>query len=241
MKQYLFFFSILLLLTSCMPNVIKGEGKQTTQKYDVVPFKNVLINIPAGMDVFIEPSSVYDVSVTGYENVLKKIKVIVSNDTLRIEPDVPPTWTLYDHDNTKITLRIPTLCGLSALGAINTHIIGKLDIKHLNLAISGVANVTIDSLYTPELTTAISGAGNVKVGIGKVQNAKYAVSGTASIKNFALETENTKAAISGTGDIEVTATVGLKASVSGVGEIWYKGNPKVEQSIAGVGTVKPAN
>ncbi len=244
MKKYLLaltsVFCILICSTSCRMNVLKGEGKKGSMTAAVPSFNAIDIDISLKAVVNVQDGAAVDVTLSGYENLLKHIKTTVENNTLRIYSDLDQTWNMESEDVT-IQITVPTVKELKLTGASEASVHGIVKGGVFNLDISGASGVLIDNIRVDSLNVEVSGAGGLDVNGGVVKHAQYEINGAGHIKAFPLQTDETIASISGAGTGQVTALQKLSVDISGAGTIKYKGHPVLVQDVSGAGSITDAN
>ncbi|GAA4470210.1 head GIN domain-containing protein [Nemorincola caseinilytica] len=243
MKQLLYissFAAAAMLFSSCGANVLRGEGKKTTEIPSVDAFNAVDIRITSDVKVTVTEGSAYGIELNGYANILKHIRTEVKDSVLYIKYDLDDTWNI-DDDNMNVRISVPSLKALSTSGAPDVDIMGDIKGTSFALDVSGASSITIQSIHTETFTADMSGASELKVQGGVVKSAKYEISGAGQIEAFDLQTEETETSMSGAAKSEVNASRKLVADISGAGEVEYKGRPEVIKNISGIGEVTPVD
>ena len=244
MKKSLVFLLVLtgtlVFTTSCMRNILHGEGKKGTASPGVASFNAIEIDLPVKASITVLPGSQPGVQFSGYENIIKHLSARVKNNTLILTSDLNETWDI-DMDDVSVQVSVPSLSALSLSGAAGADIHGNVTGPEFKLETSGASKVAIDNINVDNFSSEGSGATNIEVKGGSVKTARYEISGAGKIKAFPLQTNETSASISGAGKGEVTAMQKLSVEISGAGHIAYKGHPAVSQEISGAGSVNDAN
>lgn len=233
----LFCLSLPFIFSSCGPMV--GKGKVLTENRPVTSFTTIDIDAPVKSNITINPSAQPSVSLNGYENILKIIKVRVEGNTLHIYTD--NFLNLSSDKDVSADIIVPSLSSLSISGASDATINGNITGSDFNLHISGVGKVNMASVNVTNFSAHISGAGDVTIGTGTIGTAVYKLSGTGSVSAFNVQTQQSSATVSGAGDIELNVQKALDAHISGAGSIRYKGHPVVSSSVSGIGKLTDAN
>jgi len=132
-------------------------------------------------------------------------------------------------------LTVKELNAIAVSGA-GTVVGSRLCADHMDLRVSGAANLKLDMTVT-ELSTKVSGSGNLSLS-GDTEKQKLAVSGAGKYAASELRSRECVVRISGSGAGTVNVSEQLDVKISGVGKVSYIGNPEVRQRISGVGSVK---
>jgi len=243
MKSYIhrtvLMICICLLAASCRRNMLNGEGAKTSSKPEVATFNNIEIDLPVKAVITVQQGAKQEITVNGYENIVKHITTKVTDNKLTITSDLDETWEV-DCDGLTLQIAVPALAGLSLSGTADAELHGNISGSSFDLKTSGASKVTIDNINVTSFSSVLSGAGSLQVKGGNVNKAKYEISGAAKIVAFPMQTMETIATISGAAKAEVTAQEKLSATISGAGVIKYKGHPAVTKDISGAGSVAQA-
>ncbi len=244
MRKHILFFNavvpLILFISSCKVNTLKGEGEITTSSVSVQPFSSIQIEVPLKANITVQPGVEPGVQLSSYANILKHIKTTVKDNILYITFDLDETWNMGD-DSIAAQITLPAITALTLTGAPDADIHGNITGASFKLDISGAASVVIDNINVELFTSEVSGSADIVVKAGTVKKATYEISGAGDIEAFPLQTTETEASISGTGSGEVTALTKLSASISGAGTIKYKGHPSISQDVSGAGSITDAN
>jgi len=175
--------------------------------------------------------------ISGSDNLVPLIKTTVSNGTLNIETDENINVTSFNNTN------------------MLTFIIGVKDLS--SLTVSGLGDVSMETLSTPSLTLTMSGAGNVQLkqltadalnitvsGLGsvdiagEVDKATIDIPGAGTMNTPDLKIKTANVTIPGLGNATLWVTDQLTGNISGAGTISYYGNPQIDVTKTGLGTYK---
>ena len=220
------------LLSACTFGVVVGSGRTTTETRAVSDFNAVDFAFIG--DLSITQGNEESLTITGDDNIVPLIRTTVRDGVLHI--DASPA----NIGRTVIPLRY------------------ELTVKELNaVSLSGLGNIEVDSLESPDVSLGLSGAGSLNVGnlaannlavnmsglgsanlAGEVNRQAVNVSGTSSYYARDLRSQAAAVQISGLGSAEVQAVETLDASISGAGSIKYAGDPQVSQNISGLGSIE---
>jgi len=218
MKTKIFGLIFLFIFLSC-DNI--EPGVQTTE----------IREVDAGFDS-VESSGAYDILIEdgvadgkirleGDSNTLKRIKVSVNNNTLKISQK--SGFYKSNGKSVKISFKAQNLSGfvLTGSGSITADGIQRVNDFKTVLDGSGDINVSIAS-KTAEIQ--LNGSGDITVG-GTVDKLKAGVAGSGDLHAYQLKANDVNAGMSGSGNLEVHSDQKLNAGVSGSGKLYYKGNP----------------
>lgn len=229
---------VLLGFSSCGMNVLRGEGKKTTQSPTVAGFDAIDIAISSKINIAVGTGGTQEIVLSGYENIIKHIKTEVKENTLVISYDLDDTWSISD-DDVEVRISVPALKALSLSGSPHVNIHGNVTGSEFKLDISGACSIKIDSINTEKFMADLSGLSELEINGGTVKQASYDISGGGKIEAFPLQTEETSASISGAAKSEVSVSRKLEATISGAGSVKYKGKPEVVKHVSGIGSVEP--
>ena len=220
------------ILSACSFGVVVGSGRTTTETRAVSDFSAVDFAFIG--DLAITQGNEESLTITGDDNIVPLIRTTVRDGVLHI--DASPA----NIGRTVIPLRY------------------ELTVKELNaVSLSGLGNIEVDSLESPDVSLGLSGAGSLNVGnllannlgvnmsglgsanlAGEVNKQAVNVSGAGSYYARDLRSQAAAVQISGLGSAEIQAVETLDASISGAGNIKYAGRPQVTQNISGLGSIE---
>ncbi|MEP7109535.1 MAG: head GIN domain-containing protein [Ferruginibacter sp.] len=233
MKQLLFYFFGLLLLSSC--NQRMGSGNIVTEKRQTGDFEG--ISVGGAFAVEIKKGPVTEVEVEADDNVISFIETKVSGNVLKISTK---NGTGFNNAHFKVYITAPEINSFNASGAAKVKVTGQMKSEgKITLDVSGAAGITL-SVDAPEVFAEVSGAGYIEMS-GRTKDYTAKVSGSGNLKSGDLSSENTDVRASGAGTARVHASVNLKADANGAGNIYYKGGANVQQKTSGAGNVKNEN
>jgi hypothetical protein len=218
-------------LVSC-----KQTGKTKTENRMVSDFNAIQLSAPVNATIKIDNTVPASVQLTGYDNILDKIKTEVIDNTLIIKKDGVFHFDL-DKD-VKAIITIPSIHALTISGAADADLKGNITGDEFNLKVSGAGDVKIENINTNVFTSSLSGAGSLEIAKGIVNTASYKVAGAGDIDAFPLVSKDVKAMVSGAGDISLSAIEHLDVHISGAGDVKYKGTPVISSDINGIGSLE---
>ncbi len=214
MKYHLMLFAaLLLMISSCSKNRLKGEGGTISETRTVTAFNSIECN--GSNEVRIYRDSVFRVVVTGYQNLVGVYESNVSGGKLQLGYD--DKYFNVRNDNISVEVYTPEL---------------------VNVALNGSGNVRINSGFEGVFGGEINGSGNMYLSGGDFTRATYRISGSGNISARNAVADTAYATISGSGNIEFTVVNYLVARISGSGNIDYWGSPVADMDISGSGRVK---
>ena len=239
MKKFIFgslALGAMLSLASCGMNVIRGEGKKTTDVRHVSGFDAIDVSLASNLKVNVTEGADAHVELVGYENIIKHVKTEVEDGVLHVGLDLDDTWTVED-DELEVRIAMPAIKAMSLSGATDAEVAGLVKGKEFALEVSGAGAVAIDNMQVDNLAVDLSGAAGLQIKGGTARLANLEMSGVGGVDASDLETEETIASLSGAGGAKVWATKKLDASISGAGSIKYRGSPQVDKHISGLGSI----
>lgn len=227
---------------------VKGDGNIITRTIPVEDFDRIVVgdNIePKGNPFggkkkyptfnYMQTLGTASLQITMDENLFSVLDIIQTKGEIKIQTKnnrvkIQPTQLKISGSSRELSY-----VGIS--GCMNFISENQLKSDKLEMAVSGVGDITIEDFTCDELSCNVSGVGNIYLS-GKVKSARYGVSGVGKVYAFGCQVENLRCDVSGVGGMQVWATESLKANASGVGGIKYKGDPKTELNASGVGSIK---
>lgn len=235
MKKIIFWLCIPLIgiMHSCS-DVVVGEGEVVTNKRKVSTFKR--IKLEASADIYINISTINELTVTAQKNIEDLIHTKVIDETLIIYSDKEYST----EEGVVIQLNSNDLSYIKASGAGNVFCKSPLTTQDLELELTGAGNMELN-VAALSVSADLSGAGIIKLK-GNCNEAKYKVSGAGKLEAHELVTDECKVDLSGIGSAEVNATEELNATVSGAGNVYYTGTAtSLKTNVTGLGKVERKN
>ena len=238
MKKSLFFACILsvlaLTLSACTINVVTGSGRLITSNRTVGNFDSLLF---AGIgDVSIVQGSSEGLKIEAEDNIMDKIITEVRGTQLYIgferanwQDIVRPTKGI------KLTLNVKNLNSMeiSGLGNLSAD---SLNADDLTLKVDGAGSITLNNLSSGKLMAIMSGAGNITLtGTATSLDATLSGVGNFSCGNFQVQTAAVR--VTGAGGATVWASKSLDVNITGAGSVSFYGKPTITKNITGVGVV----
>lgn len=205
--------TIAILFSSCVKEIVRGNGDTQTETRNVSNFSSV--SLEGSGNVTITQGTSFIVTVTDDENLLPYIETNVSNNELQVRYK-RNTWV--KHGNLKVNITMPELNGIELSG-------------------SGSYDVNGHFINNGTFRSRMSGSGEVRISDFDTKNADFDVSGSGKISAAGLWAETASVHISGSGEAELSVSNELDAHISGSGKIYYHGTPAVSTHISGSGKV----
>ncbi len=212
MKYLILLSSVLISVSSCSKDRLKGEGATVSETRITTSFTEVDMNGSAEVRVYWD--SVSHVVITGYQNLIPAYTSAVSGKRLILEFD--PRYRVT-RSNIRVDVYTPDLHKLS---------------------LNGSGNVRVHGDFHGDFSAEINGSGNFFIERGEFPKAYYSVNGSGNIFAKDAVADTATARISGSGNIELTVKDYLSARISGSGDIDYWGNPMTDINVSGSGNVK---
>ena len=245
-----------VVITSCeAPKAFpceKGVGERVTEERGLDPFTKIVLDAPA--DVYITEGAVFNVSITGQENVLETIETVVASEMLEISNN----RCIRQSKTIEINITVPSLSLIEVKGSGDVYGMNRFSADMMELVVSGSGSIewttdanTINTeirgsgdivLTTSanEISSKLLGSGDLKVA-GDAVVHHINVDAAGSVAGFELETGETHINIAGSGNCEVNVADQLGVKIVGAGSVYYKGNPSVNVNITGSGKLVDAN
>lgn len=207
--------ALLISFTSFSQDVIKGSGNTITQERTLGAFTSV--SSTSSFEVNIVQGASQKVTISGYENLIDLVDLVVTDGKLRIS--FKKSRNQYINNvNIEVNIVVPELNAITLSGS------GDIDIENFKNSKSLKCNV--------------AGSGNISFKNCSYTTSTFAVNGSGNINAFSLTTNDAAVTVNGSGNVDVNCTGNLDVSIAGSGNVNYSGDAKVKQNIAGSGNVK---
>jgi hypothetical protein len=227
---------VLSIVFGIAPWLVRGSGPIGEKEYALEGFSQV--EVSNAVEFELTESESYSVMVTGYENLIERLDVELSEQTLvvRLKPGT------YFRNNIKAVIGMPELDKLTVSGASRGTAVGFVSTGVCILEISGASRADIDievgtvimnvsgasrvtgAISTQTATLIISGASRCQL-TGSSDAMNLDVSGASQAHLSEFPTENTNANVSGASKAIVNVTGLLNVDLSGASTLTYTGNP----------------
>lgn len=225
---------ILMTLSGCTINVVRGSGKLITNNRSVSGFDSLLF---AGIgELIITQGASESLKIEAEDNIMPKIITKVEKGQLYIGFE-RENWQdqVFPSKNIVFNLTVKSLKSieLSGVGSIKTSAFKAND---LAIKVGGAGGVKLQGLDIGTLSTTLSGAGNVEL-FGKAGRVEVALSGVGNFSCGDLQVSTAKVTVSGAGSATVWAVESLEINITGAGSVGYYGKPKLTKNITGLGVI----
>lgn len=218
MKTKIFGLIFLFIFVSCGNN---EPGVQTTE----------IREVDAGFDS-VESSGAYDILIEdgaadgkikleGDSNILKRIKVSVINNTLKISQK--SGFYKSNGKSVKISFKAQNLSGLVLTGSGSITADGIQRVNDFKTVLDGSGDINV-SIASKTAEIQLNGSGDIYVS-GTTDKLNAGVAGSGDLHAYQLKANDVNAGMSGSGNLEVHSDQKLNAGVTGSGKLYYKGNP----------------
>ena len=229
MKQILFLFFTLIIISSCSHTT--GSGNIISEPRPAGNFD--AITVGGGFEVEVKIGPVTSVVVEADDNIIKYIETQTIGNTLKIS-----TEDLHNYNNVhmKVFITTPSLKMIRSSASaevvvqdvlVNT---GKSTFK----ASSGSSIKT--AVDAPEVEADASSGASITLE-GKTQSYTSEASSGAEIKSRDLLSENTTVKVSSGASAKVHASVSLNATASSGASVTYHGAANVNKTVSSGGSV----
>ncbi len=205
MKKHLFVLPALLLvlLTSCSKEILKGSGDTVSETRFVPAFSSFLANGNRNVEILYAPS--YKVELTGYENLISGYLVKVIDGRLSFEF---ANFKNVENDNISLRIYTPSLDSLFA---------------------TENANVVLTSGYNPnKLLTSLDSNSVLRMASGQVGALVVTAGGSSKIFGESLVAKDASVIATGNATLEVRASEKASMKLSGNCIVQYWGNAALE-------------
>lgn len=230
-------FLIILIVSSCtrIDDCFHGTGVEKTEYRSVVPFSGIILS--DNINLRFRQDSVYSLSVTAGEHLLKGIETRFEENTLHLENNNRCNWVRRFDKQVTVYVCAPQLNSLfieSSTGSVVFE--DTLKTKQFNLdsySGMGVYEILLDVETT--YLKMHTGPSDLKVSgyAGFLLNYN---SGMGHNDCLSLHADSAVAINKGTNDLKVNAKNRLDIELEGSGNIYYSGNPtELNSRISGSG------
>ncbi len=232
-----FFLLLATVFTSCINNVVHGEGEISPVTKTISDFSSLDISVPANTTIILDANAEPSITITTYPNIADHIVTEVNGNKLVVKK----TESVRIDGEVNIEVHAKSLSSLRLTGAADAEMRGAIDSNKFTIDLTGASELDIEELYTKKLYVGMMGAADLKIKDGSVDYAKYDITGAGEISAYNLLSKKVDAHITGAGDMNINVTQDLNAHITGAGDINYKGSPKVQSNITGAGDLQAVN
>jgi hypothetical protein len=217
------------------PWIVRGSGPIAEREYFFQGFDRVQVS---GAIEFEITQGAYSIRAGGYENLLERLEVDLSGQTLRI--GLKPGS--YFRNNVKAIIALPALSKLVVSGACQGTAQGFSSADDLDLDVSGASRVEVDteagrivmdisgaSRVTGELRAQtagfiVSGASRCEL-TGVAHDMDLELSGASRVDLSQFQTTNADVDVSGASQATIDVIGRLDVDLSGASSLEYTGDP----------------
>ena len=194
------------------------------------------IKVSGGIDLYLSQFDSESIAISASEQKYKeRIKTVVENNTLKIYYEGDKTWS-GGNKKLKVYVSFKNLEKLQASGASDVQVAGTINVKSLNLNMSGASDFK-GAVKVNNLTLELSGASDATIS-GVTNSITIQSSGASDFKGYDLVTDVCNAKASGASDIHITVNKEISANASGASDISYKGSAVIkDQHTSGASSV----
>ena len=194
------------------------------------------IKVSGGIDLYLSQFDSESIAISASEQKYKeRIKTVVENNTLKIYYEGDKTWS-GGNKKLKVYVSFKNLEKLQASGASDVQVAGTINVKSLNLNMSGASDFK-GAVKLNNLTLELSGASDATIS-GVTNSITIQSSGASDFKGYDLVTDVCNAKASGASDIHITVNKEISANASGASDISYKGSAVIkDQHTSGASSV----
>ncbi len=226
-----------LPLISCNDD-IEGIGPMVTQELPLALFETVDFQVSG--NVTFEQGDEQRVMVTSHENIIARLKTLVSNNSW----DVRFGSGNYEYDQLDIHIILPSLRRVSMSGSGSAFIGDFENRTDMEFLLRGSGQMEIGKVEgVRKVNVEISGSGDIEVleESELLEELTISITGSGEYEGFRLSTAFASVDIAGSGNAEVTVNDRLEADITGSGAVFYRGEPVISAEISGSGRVIDAN
>ena len=175
-------------------------------------------------------------SISGNEDLVKKLRVLQTGDLLELSLDEEESGAFFMKEELQIDLDILDLSEIRFEGVGNIKNSGTLDLGDLLIAGNGVGNISLE-LDAQAVDARLNFVGNMTLK-GSANEMKLVNEGIGNIDASELIVQNVNLTSSGIGAVSVHCENELTLKVDGIGVVNYTGNPTVvSEKVSGIGKV----
>lgn len=226
-----------ILMVGCVgiPSIttIRGSGRTETKSLDLAGFTK--LNVSSAFTVDVTQSETYKVEITVDDNLVERLDVRVSGDTLYV--GLKPGTSMIGSATMKAQVTMPELTDLKLSGATSGAISGFSSGKSLDVEVSGASKLKGD-IACGDARFEVSGASRVEL-TGAAQDLRVVASGASTAALDGFPAVDVEVEASGASRATVNVSGKLRAKASGASTVLYTGDPNsVVEDASGASTVK---
>lgn len=227
---------IVLLVSSCNYsanfNSITGSGNVVTEKREI-DNDFTSIEVSNNIDVVIEQSDKFEVTVEADDNLQENIITEVKNGVLSISCDYN---SFIDVSSKKVNVKMPVIEELQASSGASISNVNTIKGRSVSLSTSSAANIDL-KIEADKIVSKTSSGSTINLD-GLALNLEASSSSGSEIDANDLTANEVTARSSSGSSIQVTAVLDLKARASSGSSISYSKMPKhVEKRASSGGSI----
>lgn len=219
---------------------IQGEGEMTTVSYPCGEINGLIINMDfnnlvsdTGLKIYYTAEKSDTVTLEIQKNLTEYLKISNNSGTLTVDNE--KSFRITDKSKApKLYVSAAALEMLRIEGVVSIEKADKITADSFLLNVNGVCLGGSLELDVKSLNVNISGVSNITLN-GTADKAVIIMSGVGNTKAFGLLAKDADVEVSGVGDVEISCSDNLNAEIDGIGGIKYKGNPNIKHNISGLG------
>lgn len=214
-------FRIFAML-SCAMMLLAGTGwaQQTTIDMELNSFSGVEVKVP--IDVYVQQSDRFAVSLTGPERLLSRLDVYVDDSTLVVRSkNFFHKWS-NDDGEVKVHVQMPSVLRLKASAAADLEATSPIEGWRLLVEAAGASDVKLHEVYVDVLTLRASGASDIDAHRAvEARRLDVDAKGASDIELKKLTATDIRALVRGASEIKLvgpSTANRLKAEVQGASD-----------------------
>ncbi|MCP4442751.1 MAG: DUF2807 domain-containing protein [Aureispira sp.] len=236
MKNLFFLVLATALITFSSCKKEENSGPTITETKDLDAFTGV--STQSCIDANIYYGDQQSVTLTGPEDLLKKVNIYVENGRLIMKMK---NGTYLHNQNIVADITIPRIDYVKVTGSGDVWIDQFSNLIDLELTITGSGDIKTGILtLSNDVDSKITGSGQIEIQ-GSADRTYIEITGSGDYKAFGLKANTCSAEITGSGNVEAYVNSDLDVNISGSGDVDYKGEPTIEVNISGSGEVSNKN
>jgi hypothetical protein len=223
------------VLTNAGVKVITPSNNIISENRDVSGFSAIDFSTIGKINII--HGDVESLNISGPDNIVPEISSSVSNGTLIIKNKENFTVTAVTSANVlTFTIVVKDLTALTVSGVGDVQV-ETLTTPNMELTMSGAGKVQMSQLTTDNLKIILSGLGGLDIS-GSATQASIDLSGAGSVNAPELKIQSADITISGLGGATLWVTNQLTGNISGAGSVSYYGSPQTNTASTGLGQFK---
>lgn len=232
--------AVALFAAGCADAPVIGSGDLVTETYEFKDFTR--IEVSHSFEIEISRGDEFKVEVTVDDNLVDRLRVDQSGDTLRIGMEAGISFGTATR---RAVVVLPTVEGLNLSGASKAALINFQGQQDLDITISGASNLAMNDIRAGDTDLNVSGASkvsgdlisaDVRMEVSGASQVQFQGSGTDAdleatgasklmLRGFPVETADVVLSGASTGTVNVSRT--LDADLSGASSLTYTGGASV--------------